>query len=201
MKILGLTGGIATGKSTVRRVFETLGAPSIDADEIARSLLAPGKAEYAAVTNAFSICIGPSGLLDRRALADLVFSDSSARTRLEAILHPPIRAIWTSQVSNWRMDDSASAAIAEIPLLYETGSESLVDAVVVVFCAETVQVERVKRKFGVDAVEAMRRINVQWPLAEKAARADFVIDTNGSPDQVRAQVLSVWHAISAAEVY
>ena len=198
MRVLGITGGIATGKSTVTQMLAALGAPTISADVIAHSLLAPGGTATFAVLDAFPGCASPADpsgqTIDRRALGRLVFADKAARLRLESLTHPAIIAALQKQIAAWWAVDAPGAAAAEIPLLFEAGLEADVDQVVVVVCAEAVQIARMISR-GIDEAEAVRHIAAQWPLAEKVARADFVITTDGDLDDTRRQVETFWHSL------
>lgn len=195
MYVLGITGGIATGKSTVTQMLATLGAPTISADAIARALLAPGTPTAEAVLAAFPGCAAPEpGQIDRRALAQIIFADAQARTHLEALTHPPIIEALRVQIAEWRASSAVSAA-AEIPLLFEAGLEDDVDAVVVVSCAEPVQLARLCARDGIIEEEAQRQIAAQWPLSEKIARAAFVVSTDYSLEDTRRQVAALWESL------
>ena len=196
MRVLGITGGIATGKSTVTRMLAELGAPTISADVLARELLAPGTATTKAVLAAFSDCADKAdatGLtIDRRALSKMVFADEAARLRLESLTHPAIIAGLRAQVALWHKSGEAIAAAAEIPLLFEAGLEAVVDRIVVVACEEAIQLTRLQTRLGVGEVEARRQLAAQWPLTEKIARADVVITTDGALEDTRHQVEALW---------
>ena len=197
MHILGITGGIATGKSTVTQMLAELGAPTVSADAIARLLLAPGTPTTAAVLAAFPTCADTSEpqTINRRALAQIIFADADARLQLEALTHPPIVAALKAQIAEWRQSSTARAAAAEIPLLYEVGSEHDLDFVVVAACAEPLQVARLCARDGINEAEARRQVNAQWPLSEKVARADFVITTDEGLEDTRQQVLALWESL------
>ena len=185
---IALTGGIATGKSHVRARFEKLGVPTIDADTIARDVVAPGTPGFLAVVERFGpTIVGPDGSVDRRALAAIVFGDAAARADLEAIIHPSVRAA----IDDWfaSLDPSRHPfAVADIPLLFETGRERDLDAVVVTTCSPATQWQRVLSRDGMTEQEARQRIAAQLPAAHKLARADFVIDTDGPFERTDAQV-------------
>ena len=195
MKILGITGGVATGKSTVTRMLAEAGALTISADDIAREQLTPGTKLTEAVLAAFPLCRDASGQgIDRRALGHLIFADAQARARLEALTHPAIIAALELQITEWR-NAGPGIAIAEIPLLFEADLERLVDAVVVVACGEANQIARLQSRQGIGEAEARRQIVAQWPLAEKIARADVVIMTDGDRDDTRRQVQALWDTL------
>ena len=197
MQILGITGGIATGKSTVTQMLADLGAPTISADAVARALLAPGTPTTAAVLSAFPACADADEAqkINRRALAQIIFADRDARRQLEALTHPPIIAVLRAQIAEWRRSGTARAAAAEIPLLFEVGSEHDLDQVVVAACAAPVQIARLCARDGIEAAEAERQVAAQWPLAEKIARADFVVTTDRDLDDTRRQVAALWESL------
>jgi dephospho-CoA kinase len=189
MLILGITGGIATGKSTVTRLLAELGAPTISADALARDLLAPGTETTRQVLRAFPQCADPQD-------ARVIFADPQARQRLEALTHPPIIAALAAQADHWRAMPSPRAAALEIPLLFEAGLSALVDRVVVVACHEEKQIARLRERAGVDESEARRQIAAQWPLSDKISRADSVITTDDDLAETRQQVQALWEALA-----
>ena len=197
MRILGITGGIATGKSTVTQMLADLGAPTVSADAVARALLVPATPTTAAVLAAFPTCVDADNpqKINRRALAQIIFADADARRQLEALTHPPIIQALRAQIAAWRQEGTARAAAAEIPLLFEVGSEHDLDQVVVAACAEPVQAARLCARDGIGEDEARRQIAAQWPLAEKVARADFVIGTDEGLDDTRRQVRALWESL------
>lgn len=188
---VALTGGIATGKSFCLARFAGHGVPVIDADRLAHAALAPGTPGHAAAVARFGPqLVTAAGLIDRPALGRLVFDDASARRELEAIIHPVVyRAIdqWFAGLG----DAGAPLGLADIPLLYETGREIDFDRVIVAACPPALQVERVMARSGLTRAEASQRIAAQLPIEAKAARADFVIDTSGSPEETDIQIRSV----------
>ena len=196
MQRIALTGGMGTGKSHVRAVFAALGVPTIDADTLARDVVAHGTAGFDAVVAAFGRGIlNADGDLDRRALAALVFADTARRRDLEAILHPAIRGA----IDQWftTLDKTAFPfAIADIPLLYETGLDKEYDAVIVTSCAPQTQVKRIMARDNLDATQVQHRLDAQMPLEDKVKRATYVIDTNGSLVQTNAQVHKLYRDLS-----
>lgn len=182
---IGLTGGIASGKSTVAQRFIELGVPVIDADEVARAVVGPGTAGLAAVLARFGGGIrAPTGELDRRALRSLIFADGGARRDLEAILHPLIRA---------EMDRRADAAagpylVLAIPLLVEGGNVNRVDRVLVVDADEDAQLARLMARDGGSAREARAILAAQAGRAARLARADDVLQNSGGIDELRLGV-------------
>lgn len=197
MQILGITGGIATGKSTATQMLAELGAPTVSADAIARALLALGTPTAATVLAAFPACedAGEAQKINRRALAQIIFADTEARRQLEALTHPPIIAALRAQIAEWRASGTAKAAAVEIPLLFEVGSEHDLDQVVVVACTGPVQIARLCARDGIDSAEAGRQVAAQWPLSEKIARADYVVLTDEGLDDTRRQVLAIWESL------
>lgn len=187
MRRLALTGGIGTGKSSVAARLRQHGVPVVDADVLAREAVAPETPGLAAVVARFGPdVLRQDGSLDRAALAALVFADPVARRDLEAIIHPIVRRLTDAFFADLPQD--TAYAVAEIPLLYETGRDADFDAVIVVACAPETQLARVMARDGASAGEVLRRIAAQWPMAEKRARADYVIETEGSLAETNAQV-------------
>jgi len=191
VKRLGLTGGIATGKSHVRARFAELGVPTIDADTLARDAVAPGSAGLEAVLRRFGTNIrDASGGLDRKKLAAIVFADREARHDLEQIIHPFVRRMTDQWFAS--LDPAQHGfAIADIPLLFEAGRRSDFDEVIVVACDANTQLQRLMARDGLSEEDARARIAAQWPLDEKIANADYVIRTDGTFDDTHRQVDTV----------
>lgn len=191
MKRIGLTGGIGTGKTTVAQLMAAAGFPVVDADAIAHDLLAPGTPVTRAVVRAFGDTVrARNGAVDRQRLGAIVFADAAKRRALEAILHPAVRAEMERQAET-HAGRGVSHCLLDIPLLFESAYDWQLDAVIVVSCDAATQLRRCREKFGWSAEEAGLRIRAQWPMAEKAKRATFVIDNNGPIEATRAQVLAV----------
>src|SRR5687768_15283118 len=194
MKRVALTGGIATGKSHVRAEFERLGVPTIDADTLARDAAAPGSPGLAAIVARFGPnIVNKNGALDRRKLGAIAVSEPAARHDLEQIIHPIVRA----RTDEWfaALDPRYPFAIADIPLLYETGRERDFDEVVVTACAEETQLRRVMHRDSITEQEARQRLAAQLPTAEKVSRAGYVINTDGSFEETNRQVLTVFQSL------
>jgi dephospho-CoA kinase len=184
--VVGVTGGIGSGKSSVARLFEALGVAVIDTDVIAHALTAPGQPAVEAIRARFGEgYVTAQGALDRDRMRELVFTDAAAKRDLEAILHPRIRAEAAARVAQAR----APYAMLVIPLLAETGGyPGLIQRVLVVDCDESLQLERTRRRSGLSA-EAVRAIMAQQATrAQRLALADDVIDNNGLPEALDAQV-------------
>lgn len=181
---LGLTGGMACGKSTVAAIFAEAGWGRLDSDEIVRTLLREDADVIAEVRREFGAgVIGPEGAVDRRRLAEQVFPQPAALQRLEAILHPRVRERWKASVAR----KSAAHWIVEIPLLFEKALEKEFDFTLCVASHPAVQAQRLTSR-GLSPEEASQRIARQLPLAQKIERADFVITNNGSLAFLRDQV-------------
>ena len=189
-----LTGGIATGKSFCLERFAALGAATIDADVLAREAVAPGSPGLARVVARFGERIlQPDGSLDRAALARIVFADQTARAELEAIIHPEVYRRVTSWSAN--LPPGTRLAIADIPLLFETGHEHDFERVIVAACEPDEQIRRVMARDALSAAEARERFAAQWPIEEKARRADYVIRTDGRFAETETQVRLVFQRL------
>jgi dephospho-CoA kinase len=191
--IVGLTGGIASGKSLVASFLWERGVPIIDTDEIARQVVAPEQPAWRRLrewlgANYFL----PDGALDRAAVARYVFAEPDARRRLEAITHPAIFAEVDRRIDLLRRASAApDLIVVVVPLLFEVGAEHRFDAVMVVWATPEQQRERLRRDRHLTAEEADARIAVQYPLADKLARADYRIDNSGSREDTNARVDAV----------
>lgn len=195
MRVIGLTGGIASGKSAVAGMLRDLGAPVVDADLIARQVVEPGAPALADIVERFGAAmVGEDGRLDRKRLADEVFSDLTARRDLNAITHPRI-----AQASAAAFAELAAAghtvAIYEAALLVENRAHERLDGLIVVAVPEEVQLERLRARDGIDAAAARARLAAQLPLSDKIAVADWVIDNSGSLEETRARVADVWRQV------
>jgi dephospho-CoA kinase len=197
--LVGLTGGIASGKSTVSRQLAGLGCQLIDADVLAREVVAPGEPALAAIVEAFGReVLQPDGTLDRARVAAAIFADPAKRKRLEAITHPAILGRRQARLDALAASGFDGIVVQDAALLIEVGGHAHVDRLVVVYADPTVQRERLMRRDGLARDEAKRRIASQMPLADKAALAHYVIDNSDSPEETAAQVRAV-HAALLAE--
>jgi dephospho-CoA kinase len=191
---VALTGGIATGKSYVARRMRAADVPVVDADVLAREVVAPGTPGLAAIAGRFGAgVIGPDGALDRARLADMVFRDPAARSDLEAIVHPAVRA--GIERFFQALPAGTPVAVADIPLLFETDRAAEYDAVVVAACPPDLQVARVVTRDGTSREQARQRMAAQLPIEDKVRRADYVIDTSGSYADTDAAVDDVLAAL------
>lgn len=184
MRIVGLTGGIATGKSTFAAALRARGVPVVDADALSREAVEPGRPALAEIARAFGPgVLAPDGTLDRRKLGAVVFGDEGARRRLEAILHPAVRAAMAEETA--RLSAAGhELAFYDTPLLFEVGLDRLLDSVVVVFAPPEAQRARIVARDALPAAEADARIAAQLPIEEKARRADFVVENLGAPEEL-----------------
>lgn len=191
-----LTGGIATGKSFCLARFAALGAATIDADILARDAVAPGSVGLEQVVRCFGAgLLLDDGRLDRPALGRLVFADRAARADLEAIIHPLVYR----RIDDWFADlpSGTRVALADIPLLFETGHQHDFERVVVCACDAAEQLRRLVTRDRLTAAEARARLAAQWPIAEKVRRADYVIRTDGTFAETEAQVRQVYEVLAA----
>ncbi len=193
---IGLTGGIASGKSTVAAIFAELGAEIIDTDRIARELVVPGSEALAAIVERFGPDIlAADGSLDRRRLRAIVFADAARRRELEAILHPAIRQVALARAAA----SGAPYVILVVPLLFETGFDRLVDRSLVVDCPERLQIERLRQRDGIEEAGARAMLAAQLPRAERLAAANDIIDNSGDLAAVRSRVRELHARYLAAE--
>jgi dephospho-CoA kinase len=195
MRVVGLTGGIASGKSTFAAALREHGVPVIDADRIAREAVRAGSPALAAIVEAFGPgAVGPDGELDRKAMADRVFGDAGARRRLEAIVHPAVRAGVAAETARLAAEGH-DLAFYDVPLLYERGLDRDVECVVVVHAPPAVQKARLRARDGLTEAEAEARLAAQWPIDEKARRADVLVDNQGDLASLRAKAGPVLEAL------
>ena len=194
MKLIGLTGGAGSGKSTVAAMFRELGAAIVDADEAAHAVYAPGTPGFDAVAQEFGGEFVRDGAIDRRKLGDRVFKDPAALARLNAIVHPLVRR-WMAERTVEAADRGAEVVIQDVPLLFESGLQGLFSETVLVYVSPSTQVRRLVEG-GVPQARAQAMLAAQMPIDEKRALAGHVIDNEGSPESTREQVASVWRQIS-----
>ena len=185
--ILGLTGGIATGKSTVVEIFKEEGFPIVDADIIAREIVEPGTPGLQAVVDVFgSELLFADGSLNRKKLGKIIFSDKQKRERLNQVLSPFLREAILTDIA--RKKNLSSLVIVDIPLLYEGGYDAVVDQVAVVYIPEELQLSRLMKRDDLSALEAEQRIDSQMPIEEKKNRADIIFDNQKTTEETKKQV-------------
>lgn len=196
--VIGLTGNIGSGKSTVARLLAERGAVVIDADELAGEALAePDTVDR--IARAFGEETAPEGRVDRAALASRVFDDAEARRRLEAIVHPRVAALREEAERTARARrPPAPLIVHDVPLLFEAGLAEAMDATVVVDAPLATRVARVVARSGLDPDEVRSRDAAQWPAERKRALADVVLDNSGSPGALAAQIDAVWPRLAGA---
>jgi dephospho-CoA kinase len=192
MLIIGVTGGIACGKSTVLAMLAECGAGVISADRIAHRLLWRSSPCFSRVVNIFGDQILTRGRINRQQLGTIIFRDEQRRRQLEAILHPAVKEVIEARCRYWASHQRYRIVAVEIPLLFEAGWESMVDRILVVRVSPAEQERRVVDSLHLTPAEARRRIRAQMPIDAKVERADAVIDNQLSPRRTRAQVRKLW---------
>lgn len=200
MHLIGLTGGIASGKSTVAAELSRHGASVIDADALAREVVEPGQPALEEIAARFgSDVITAEGQLDRTGLGSIVFADPDARRDLERITHPRVRDLMQRRIAAALAAD-ADLIVAEVPLLFETHSEALYEGVMLAYAPADVQLARLMARDGIDEAAARQRLAAQLPIEEKRARATWVIDNSATVDSTREQISRWWNALLAGQL-
>jgi dephospho-CoA kinase len=196
--ILGITGGIASGKTTVAQAFQALGAVVVSADVLAREVVRPGTKALQEIAEYFGCqVLREDGTLNRQLMADLVFNDDQARMVLNGITHPAIAALARTRLHEAEQG-GASLVIYDAPLLYEVGADRQVDKVLVVKVDAEVQLARLMARNGINRQQALARVATQMPQEEKIARADFVVDNSGTEKETQDQVRSLMERLGSA---
>ncbi|MGI8316824.1 dephospho-CoA kinase [Halobacillus mangrovi] len=191
--VIGLTGSIASGKSTVSKMFTELNIPVIDADNISREVVKPGEPAYEQIVDTFGDSIlQEDKTLDRKQLGKVVFSDEEKRKQLNSIVHPQVRKEMLAK-RDYYVSEHYSAMVLDIPLLFESKLSHYVDRVVVVYVSEETQLERLMERDRSSREDAEQRIKAQIPVKQKAAMADAVIDNNGTIDESFQQLKDILH--------
>jgi dephospho-CoA kinase len=192
MRVIGLTGGIASGKSTVAAMLASHGAAVVDADQLAREVVLPGQPALADIVARFGDgVIAPDGALDRTALGSIVFADEEARRDLERITHPRIGALTQQRIAEAIAAD-APLIVVDIPLLFENNRQESFEGVLLAYAPESVQLARMMTRDGLDEAAARQRLAAQMPIEEKRQRATWIIDNSGSLDATREQLDRWW---------
>ena len=193
---VGLTGGLASGKSFVGRALADLGCLLIQADVLGRQVLEQGGETYDAVVATFgNQILDPDSKINRRRLAKIVFSDPEQLSKLNALVHPPVKERERDLVAEFTREHSDGIAVTEAAILVETGSYKDYDRLIVAFCRPEQQIERSMERDGVSREEVLNRLRRQMPLEEKVKHADFIIDTSGSKENTLQQVRTVYEAL------
>ena len=199
MKVIGLTGGIGSGKSTVLRFLAELGAAVIDADKVGHEALKPDAEAWREVIAAFGKQIlAPDGTIDRSKLGEIVFGDAESLSRLNQIMHPRMHEMVKARLEDYRKQ-GVDVVVLEASLLIESGRASSVDEVWVTVAPEDTVLRRLKRKSGLSEAQALARIRSQLSLEERLKRADVVINTDCSLDKLRAKVKELWDGLRTSE--
>jgi dephospho-CoA kinase len=197
VKLIGLTGGVGSGKSTVAAILRELGAEVVDADEASHAVYEPGTPGFAAVVRDFGQDYVHDGRIDRKALGELVFKHPEARRRLNTIVHPLVRE-WMAQRTVEAVERGVEVIVQDVPLLFENKLEELFPTTVLVWVPREVQVERLVNGRGFTPERAREVIAAQMPIDEKRSRATQVIDNSGTRKSTRAQVERLWEALTGA---
>lgn len=192
---IGLTGGIATGKSTVSQMLVARGAALIDADVVARKIMEPGHPVLAKVVERFGeTVLLADGRLNRKRLGEIVFSDATERKALEAITHPAIRLEMKAELDALEQENPERLVVADIPLLYESGLEELYEKIMVVYVPRTLQLERLMQRDGLPREQAELRLAAQMDIEEKRRRADILIDNSHGIKETECQIDDFWRS-------
>ena len=190
---IGLTGGIASGKSTVSAMLAGLGAALVDADRIAREVVEPGRPELIEIARVFGEdVLNEDGSLNRKRLGQIVFADAERRKRLEHILHPSIRRIMVQRMNELEQADPRRLVVVDVPLLFESGLQTMFQRTMLVYVPPEVQLKRLMERDNLTREQALERIAAQMPIDRKREMADIVIDNSGTMEQTREQVLRFW---------
>ncbi|TXK86144.1 dephospho-CoA kinase [Paenibacillus sp. N3.4] len=190
---IGLTGGIACGKSTVSAMLVSRGALLVDADKLARDVVEPGSPVLEQVAAHFGQAVlQKDGSLHRKKLGEIIFGDAAARKHLESLLHPPIRARMREQMEAFEIQYPSKLVVVDVPLLIESNLTFMFQEVMVVYVPREVQLQRLMLRDGLSESEAMGRINAQMSIEEKRKQADIVINNSGTWDETKAEVERFW---------
>ena len=193
---VGLTGGIASGKSTVSEAFARLGAKVLDADKVAREVVMPGQPAWLQLQQAFGPeFFLPGGEVNRDKLRRLVFTDPEKRSKLNAIVHPEVMKEINREFEQLATSDQNAVVVVDVPLLLEVGMAHRFDRVIVVYVTENVQIKRLRQRDGLSLDGARQALRTQLPLDKKIEHADYVIDNSGTRDETQAQVEKVWQEL------
>jgi dephospho-CoA kinase len=196
--IVGLTGGIATGKTTVADMFRRAGAHIIDADRIAHQVVTPGQPAWDAIVATFGAQVLRSdGAIDRERLGAVVFKDAGLRKKLEDIVHPRVWSRMGEQIEWHRRQSPGGLIILDVPLLIETGRHSALAEVILVYTPQSIQMQRLMHRDGISRQAALERIHAQMPIEEKRLLATTVIDNSGCPTRTEEQALQVFGRLSS----
>ncbi len=198
MILVGLTGGVATGKSTVAKMFERCGAYTIDADLLAHGVVEPGKPAWRAIVKAFGkTVLNPDRTLNRHALGAIVFRNQSKLRRLERIIHPRVAREQARLTRQTARKDPKAVVIYDVPLLFEAGIDKRVDKIIVVTADRQTQITRLKKRNGLTRADAIRRIRSQTPIRQKAVAAEYLLDGTAPRSRLLVQVRRLYRELRA----
>lgn len=192
MFIVGITGGLATGKSTVSGMFARLGAKVMDADKIVHDLIKPGGKSVSQIKKTFGPQVVSEGGINRKALAEIVFKDKTKLKKLEAILHPRLRSIIKGELKKLKKNGFKGVVVLDVPLLFEAGMDRQVDMTIVVKTSRDSQIQRAVKKMNITRQQVLSRIKSQMPMKEKLQRADVVIDNSKTINETTKKVKQIW---------
>jgi dephospho-CoA kinase len=191
--LLGVTGGIATGKTTVSLVLEELGAKTIDFDVLSREVVAPGKSAWKEITAYFGKeVLKEDETLDRKKLSEIVFHDTAKRKKLEGFIHPRTLDEFTRMVKEYAAEDPKVIIQGVVPLLIEKNLQHLFHKILLVYTPESIQIERLIKRDGISREMATSILRAQMPIEEKKKYADYIVNNSGSIEEIRRQVEEVW---------
>jgi dephospho-CoA kinase len=197
VKLVGLTGGIASGKSTVAKILESLGAAIVNADALSREVVEPGREAWQEIVVAFGAeVLQPDQGLDRQKLRTIIFNNPAARRKIESIIHPRVRALAEQRIRE-HTATGFDVVVYEVPLLFEGNLHEWLRPVILVACDVDTQLQRLQQRDGLDRAQAQKHIDAQMSLTEKRRLADYVIENNGSLDELKRQVEAVLEKIKA----
>jgi len=195
MFVIGITGGLGSGKSTVAQIFRQKGVRVLDADKIAHGLLFPGTNSFRQIIKKFGTAILKDGHIDRSRLAGIVFADARKLKKLCSIIHPQVVKEVKAQIRSFRARKTRSFLMIDAPLLFEAGLDALCDHIIVVYASPKVQVARIQKRNHWTKHEILKRMNAQMSIKKKVVRADFVIDNQGNINQTKKGVEKIWQEL------
>lgn len=195
MFIIGITGSLGSGKSTVAQMFRQKGIRVLDADKIAHKFLLPGTSSFKRIVKDFGAAVLKDGRIDRSRLADIVFSDAQQLKRLCNIIHPQVAKEIKAQIRIFRAKKTKSFLMIDVPLLFEAGLDKVCDHIIVVYASPKVQIARIQKRSHWTKYEILKRMKAQMPIEKKIARADFVIDNQGNINQTKKGVEKIWQEL------
>ena len=195
MRVIGLTGSLGTGKSTVARMFADFGAKVLDADRIAHQQMLPGAVCFRPIVNTFGKDVLTAGRIDRKKIAACVFRDIKQLRKLEQIVHPAVRKVILAKIRHYKKNQRKSVVVIDIPLLFESKLNRYVDFTIVVKASRTKQIRRATKNAGMTKADALRRIRAQMPLRQKVRLADIIIDNDGTLMKTQKQAVQIWEKL------